>query len=64
MQWKRLADYAAYVVVRILICIAQAMRLESGHRLAALAAWFFGGVLRVRGKVVDENLRYAFPKLS
>lgn len=64
MQWKRLADYAAYVVVRILICIAQAMRLESGHRLAMLAAWFFGGVLRVRGKVVDENLRYAFPKLS
>ena len=31
MSRKNILDYAAYVAVRILICIAQALPLEMGH---------------------------------
>jgi Kdo2-lipid IVA lauroyltransferase/acyltransferase len=52
------------VVVRILICVVQAMRIETGHRVARRLAWLFADVLRVRAKVVDDNLMHAFPDLS
>jgi KDO2-lipid IV(A) lauroyltransferase len=58
------ADYLVYLVVRVLICVVQAMRIETGHRVARALAWLFSDVLRVRGSVVDENLRQAFPELS
>lgn len=57
-------DYLVYVIVRILICIVQAMRIETGERLAQGMAWFFSDVLRIRGKVVAENLAYAFPDMT
>ncbi len=61
---QRVIDYLVYVVVRVLISLVQAMRLETGQRLAGGLAWLFADVLRVRGKVVDENLRHALPSLS
>ena len=57
---KDILDYAAYVAVRILICIVQALPLEMGRRLAAAAAWLMHDVLRMRAKVIDENLAHAF----
>jgi len=57
-------DYLVYVVVRFLICIVQAIRLETGVRAARLLARLFGEVLRIRAEVVDENLAHAFPDLS
>jgi len=59
-----LVDYLVYVVVRVLICAAQAIPLETGAWLAGGLAWLFGDLLRVRGEVVDDNLRHAFPQLS
>lgn len=64
MSRKRILDYLVYVVVRILICVVQAMRLETGCHLARGLAWLFCDVLHLRDKVVDENLRFAFPELS
>ncbi len=64
MQPRLIVDYLVYVVVRILICIVQAIRIETGERLARSLAWLFHDVLRVRGKVVDENLAYAFAELT
>ncbi len=64
MQRRLIVDYLVYVVVRILICIVQAIRIETGERLARSLAWLFHDVLRVRGKVVDENLAYAFTELT
>ena len=61
---KRVIDYLVYVVVRILICIVQAMRIETGQQLGRGMAWLFGDLLRIRGKVVDENLCHAFPDKS
>ena len=57
-------DYLVYVVVRLFICVAQAIRLETGVAIADGFAWLAGDVLRLRGKVVDENLRHAFPDLN
>ena len=64
MRHLRLGDYLVYFVVRVLICIVQAMRIETGQALGGVLAWLFADVLRIRGKVVDENLRHAFPEQS
>ena len=61
---RRIADFLVYVVVRVLICMVQAMRIETGQRLARKLAWLFCDVLRVRGEVVDDNLMHAFPEMS
>lgn len=60
---QQIVDYLVYVAVRILICVAQAMRIETGHRLARTLAWLFCDVLRIRGAVVDDNLSHAFPEM-
>ena len=64
MQRKRLVDLLVYLVARLLICLIQAMRIETGEALARRVAWFFCNVLRIRAQVVDDNLAHAFPELS
>jgi Kdo2-lipid IVA lauroyltransferase/acyltransferase len=64
MLRKQTIDFLVYLVVRILICIAQALRMETGQTLARALAWFFADVIHLRGRVVDENLMHAFPDLS
>lgn len=61
---KLLLDYLAYLAVRWLICIVQSLRVETCGMFARGLATFCNDVLRLRGKVVDENLRLAFPELS
>lgn len=64
MPWQRAVDYLVFLVVRVLIAIVQAMRLETAQRWARVLAWIFADVLRIRGSVVEENLQHAFPDLS
>jgi len=64
MQPKRIVDFLVYLAVRLLICLVQAMRIETGRRLARGLAWLFCDLLRVRARVVDENLAHAFAELS
>ena len=64
MQRKAVIDYIVCLVVRLLICFAQAIRIETGQSIARFLAWVIGDVLRVRRSVVDDNLRHAFPGLS
>ena len=64
MSRKNILDYLAYVAVRILICIVQALPLEIGCKLARTCAWLMNDVLHIRAKVVDENLTHAFAELS
>jgi Kdo2-lipid IVA lauroyltransferase/acyltransferase len=59
---KAAVDYLVYLVVRILICVAQAIRIETGKYVTDGIAWFFCDVLRFRDQVIDENLRHAFPE--
>jgi Kdo2-lipid IVA lauroyltransferase/acyltransferase len=61
---NRVVEYLVYLIVRILICIVQAMRLETGQRLGRQLAWWFSEVLGIRRGVVDENLRHAFPSAT
>jgi len=61
---NKAVDYAVCVLVRMLICMVQAMRIETGARLARGLAWVFCDVLRLRGAVVEENLVHAFPEMS
>ncbi|MEN6450070.1 MAG: lysophospholipid acyltransferase family protein [Thermoguttaceae bacterium] len=64
MQRRKIVDFLVYLVARILICIVQAMRLETGVSVARGLAWFFCDVLRIRAGVVDDNLAHAFPDMS
>ena len=61
---RKVSDYLVYVVVRIAICVVQALSVETGQRLGRRLAWLFGDVLKVRRKVVEENLLHAFPDWS
>lgn len=64
MDRRRIVDYLVYLVVRILICIAQMVRIETGHSIARGLAWLFCDILKLRAKVIEENLYHAFPELS
>ncbi len=54
-------DYAAYVAVRLLVCLVQALPLHRCELLARQLGWFCWEVLRFRRQVVEENLAIAFP---
>jgi len=45
MRRRQIIDFLVYVVIRILICVVQAMRMEAGQRLARTLAW---GAIAVR----------------
>ena len=64
MQRKHVVDYLAYVAVRIVICIVQAIPIEMGRGVARWLAWLFHDVIRMRSRVIDENLMHAFADLS
>jgi KDO2-lipid IV(A) lauroyltransferase len=55
-------DWLVYVGVRLVVCMVQAMTLEACHRWVRVLAWLLSDVLPIRRKVVDENLRQAFPQ--
>jgi KDO2-lipid IV(A) lauroyltransferase len=61
---RQIIDFLVYVVVRILICVVQAMSVATGQRFAHLLAWLFCDVLHIRSAVVDDNLAHAFPEMS
>ena len=61
---RRLRCLAEYVVVRVFICIVQAVRIETCDALARGLAWFAADVLKLRGDVVDDNIRHAYPELT
>jgi Kdo2-lipid IVA lauroyltransferase/acyltransferase len=58
---RRFRDWLVYLVVRLFICLIQTLRLETCQQVSRLLAVLAGDVLKVRGAVVDDNLRHAFP---
>ena len=64
MRLKDAGDYLVYLVVRLLICLVQALRIETCAAVAGWLAWLIGRVIRPRDEVIDENLRLAFPEMS
>lgn len=64
MPAQRVIDYTAYLVVRTLICTIQALPLGMCDAIARKLGWFVWHVVRLRRKVVEENLAIAFPEKS
>src|SRR5262245_23314757 len=59
-----LCHFAVYLLVRLFICVLQAVRIETCHRVARRLAWLATDVIGFRRTVIDDNLRHAFPKMS
>jgi len=53
-----------YFVIRVFVCLVQAMRIETCHGLARQLAILSYDILRIRREVVDDNLGWAFPELA
>lgn len=58
-----LGHYAVYIFVRLFVCVLQALPIETCDRLAGFVAWLATDVLRFRYRVIDDNLRHAFPEM-
>jgi KDO2-lipid IV(A) lauroyltransferase len=54
-------DFAVYLLVRIFVCIVQAIPLATGRSLARLLAWLAYHVDKRHREVALDNLRHAFP---
>lgn len=57
-------QYAGYVALRVTIATIQALPLEVCELVASGMAWLLHDVLRIRRRVVEDNLRVAFPDWS
>jgi KDO2-lipid IV(A) lauroyltransferase len=55
------ADYAVYLVVRLVVCLLQTLSLRAARALAAGLAWLAYHINRRHREVALENLRLAFP---
>ena len=64
MLAKNFADYSAYLGVRLAICFVQALPLSACPRLSRRMAWLAWHVLKLRRKIIRENLSIAFPEKS
>jgi KDO2-lipid IV(A) lauroyltransferase len=60
----RVGQYSGYLGLRVLICVIQAMPIETCHAMAGWLAVLFTTVIRLRRKLVDDNLLHAFPDLT
>ena len=54
-------DYAAYLVVRLLVAVIQTMPMDMGDSMCRGLAWLASGPLGVRRGVTERNLRRIFP---
>ena len=61
MSLRNLRHLAEYLAVRVALSLIQAVSLETCQTVTRWLAWLACDVLRIRGRVVAENLRLAFP---
>lgn len=61
---RRIADYLVYLVVRIVVCVIQALRIETCQTVSRAMAKVLTDVIPVRHQVIDDNLAHAFPEMS
>src|SRR5262249_8349945 len=52
------------VVVRVSLALIQAVTIETCEAVCKWLAWVVNDVLCIRGRIVEENLRLAFPDKS
>ncbi len=61
---RNLLDFVVYIIVRVFIATVQALPIRTCQRYSGTMATLFCDVLKLRRKVVDGNLRQAYPHLS
>jgi KDO2-lipid IV(A) lauroyltransferase len=59
--WRSGIHYLVYLLVRVAIMVVQALSIEACQAGCRRLARLLADSLAIRGKVVDENLRLAFP---
>jgi Kdo2-lipid IVA lauroyltransferase/acyltransferase len=59
-----LGHYSAYLLIRLFICLLQAVPIETCHRMAKGMAWLATSVIPFRRELLNDNLRHAFPQMS
>ena len=63
-QRSLIADYAVYLLVRVLVCIIQALPYRLAIGLADGLAWLAFRIDRRHRGVAEDNLRHAFPEIT
>jgi len=58
---SRGADYAVYLVIRLVVCFIQALSLPAARKFASGLAWLAYRIDRRHRDVAEANLRQAFP---
>jgi KDO2-lipid IV(A) lauroyltransferase len=58
------ADYGVYLVIRLAVCVVQALSLAKALAFARFLAWVAYRVDRRHREVARDNLRHAFPAAS
>jgi KDO2-lipid IV(A) lauroyltransferase len=53
-------DYLVYILVRLIVCVIQALSFSAACRLAGVLAWLLYKADRRHRLVADDNLRHAF----
>jgi KDO2-lipid IV(A) lauroyltransferase len=61
---RRLRHLAEYFAVRVALSLIQAVRIETCDLVCGWLAYLMCDVLKIRGRIVEENLRHAFPEKS
>ena len=56
MQW------IVYIVMRLVICVVQTLPIETCARLSRALAHLAHDLLGIRKKIINDNLRHAFPQ--
>lgn len=64
VRLQLILDYAVYLAVRVLVCLAQALSLETCATVSRVLAVLAADVLKLRQHVVEENMRHAFPHMT
>ncbi len=64
MRLERGRQLLTYLVVRVFICVVQALPLETCERLAGLLATVSCDWLGIRRRIVFSNLQHALPELT
>jgi KDO2-lipid IV(A) lauroyltransferase len=63
-QRSRVADFAVYLVVRLVVCFVQMLSYDASMRLANALAWLMYRVDRRHRMVAADNLKQAFPEIE
>ncbi|MBR5709177.1 MAG: lysophospholipid acyltransferase family protein [Thermoguttaceae bacterium] len=59
-----MVDYIVYIIVRLFVAMAQALPLSVSMAIVHTLAFVFHYVIRLRRKLIEENIRCAFPNMT